>query len=224
MAKVTYAALVLFTASSAVHASFQYLKYIDETDVVVGAVKNSKGIHFPKLVDKGDKERVRIQHYPDYTIRTGPSAPLDFLTWDKTCTWTSPCKECQGDCEDDSECEGLLKCFHRSNGGTSPVPGCSGTNTPDGDFCYDPNRDEVLGLCLTAETTYSYLSFEQCIEPPPRKQMFCFEVVPGEKDVYRIRSDWGQYYVDDLGDFLHLEGNHQGSSQWFKTSKSTFQS
>ena len=43
----------------------------------------------------------------------------------------------QGDCDDDDDCKGCLKCFKRSNG--EPVPGCSGdVFDPRLDFCYAP--------------------------------------------------------------------------------------
>ena len=44
---------------------------------------------------------------------------------------------CQGDCDNDDDCKGCLKCFKRSNG--EPVPGCSGdVFDPRLDFCYAP--------------------------------------------------------------------------------------
>lgn len=37
---------------------------------------------------------------------------------------TRRCRLCQGDCDNDGQCEGTLKCFQRS--GNEPVPGCKG--------------------------------------------------------------------------------------------------
>ena len=48
-----------------------------------------------------------------------------------------PLDICQGDCDNDDDCKGCLKCFKRSNG--EPVPGCSGdVFDPRLDFCYAP--------------------------------------------------------------------------------------
>ena len=53
-----------------------------------------------------------------------------------------PLEECEGDCDDDEECSGDLKCFDDDDAAT--VPGCSGTRTKNkkgnyNDYCYDPN-------------------------------------------------------------------------------------
>ena len=46
---------------------------------------------------------------------------------------------CQGDCDDDLDCAGDLKCFKRSNG--EDVPGCIGNTEANAglgtDYCYD---------------------------------------------------------------------------------------
>ena len=49
---------------------------------------------------------------------------------------SDPLGECQGDCDDDDECEGDLVCFHNENGDAHVPPGCSGTGTADWDYCY----------------------------------------------------------------------------------------
>ena len=49
-----------------------------------------------------------------------------------------PLKECEGDCDKDSDCFGDLKCFQRNE--YDKVPGCSGTGTKGSDYCYDPNK------------------------------------------------------------------------------------
>ena len=46
---------------------------------------------------------------------------------------------CEGDCDNDEECDidaGLI-CFKRDD--FDPVPGCSGGGESDKDYCYDPN-------------------------------------------------------------------------------------
>ena len=50
-----------------------------------------------------------------------------------------PLQECQGDCDNDSECAGTLKCGQRN--AFEEAPGCGGGRS-DGsktDYCYDPN-------------------------------------------------------------------------------------
>ena len=48
------------------------------------------------------------------------------------------CGLCQGDCDNDGECQGNLVCFQRT--GDEPVAGCSGESSPGWDYCYDPSR------------------------------------------------------------------------------------
>jgi len=42
-------------------------------------------------------------------------------------------KECEGDCDRDSDCEGTLKCFQRR--GFRPIPGCKGSGEKGWDYC-----------------------------------------------------------------------------------------
>jgi len=53
------------------------------------------------------------------------------------------CKQCEGDCDSDSGCEGNLICKQR--GGIEPVPGCKGEGGSNDkfakDICYDPIND-----------------------------------------------------------------------------------
>ena len=44
--------------------------------------------------------------------------------------------KCAGDCDEDSDCAGALKCFQRD--GRQAVPGCAGRGVSDFDYCYDP--------------------------------------------------------------------------------------
>ena len=43
--------------------------------------------------------------------------------------------KCAGDCDEDSDCAGTLKCFQRD--GRQAVPGCAGSGVPDFDYCYE---------------------------------------------------------------------------------------
>ena len=49
---------------------------------------------------------------------------------------------CQGECDNDSDCQPGLRCLDRS--GTDPVPGCSGDPERGKDYCYQPSL-EIVG-------------------------------------------------------------------------------
>ena len=54
------------------------------------------------------------------------------------CTSTKPCTECQGDCDNDGECFGALKCLQRSSGdGISVNCGLDIPAQDNRDYCYD---------------------------------------------------------------------------------------
>jgi hypothetical protein len=53
-----------------------------------------------------------------------------------------PLGKCQGDCDNDSECEQGLSCFQRD--GTEDVPGCVGIDNSRTDYCYDPKDDQAV--------------------------------------------------------------------------------
>jgi len=55
----------------------------------------------------------------------------------KNCTETDKCKRCEGDCDNDEQCEGTLICFQRGNGvrGQQAVPGCYGHDLSRTDWC-----------------------------------------------------------------------------------------
>jgi hypothetical protein len=46
-----------------------------------------------------------------------------------------PLKKCEGDCREDGECKGELRCFLRKY--TEHVPGCMGLGQPGFGYCYD---------------------------------------------------------------------------------------
>ena len=48
--------------------------------------------------------------------------------------YSFPLDECQGDCDNDGECAGQLKCYQRSD--IEPIPNCSGDGIPGKDYCY----------------------------------------------------------------------------------------
>ena len=63
---------------------------------------------------------------------------------------------CQGDCDNDNNCNGDLICWQRGNTNSDPIPGCTGdllaidtaNNDPGTDYCYDPTAGILcLWLC-----------------------------------------------------------------------------
>jgi hypothetical protein len=44
-------------------------------------------------------------------------------------------KVCEGDCDDDDDCEGDLICHYRDKNDPNPVPGCSGSDSSRNDYC-----------------------------------------------------------------------------------------
>lgn len=61
-----------------------------------------------------------------------------------------PLGECEGDCDNDSECSGDLKCIQRDD--TEAVPGCFGLGVYAKDYCYDPTKCVEAGEECTADT------------------------------------------------------------------------
>jgi len=73
-----------------------------------------------------------------------PSSPPTTLqiVFSGTGSPPNPLPECHGDCDNDSECQGDLRCFQRST--TEAVPGCPGQATSGVDFCARrPSEDTV---------------------------------------------------------------------------------
>jgi len=66
---------------------------------------------------------------------------LQFFSWQQT----GGMRECQGDCDDDSQCVGSLKCYQNRHPPGNAPPGCSGTpvvysGVYTADYCYDPSN------------------------------------------------------------------------------------
>jgi hypothetical protein len=68
------------------------------------------------------------------------------LGWEG-CTSSNPCSVGQGDCDNDSECAGGLKCFRRSNSVDLPQNFQNGNLVAGSDMCYDPNVEATDGGC-----------------------------------------------------------------------------
>lgn len=66
-------------------------------------------------------------------------APSNQLIHTGDCTATSPCGECQGDCDDHSQCATGLLCKERTN--LEDVPGCVGYGVRGKDYCYNPANE-----------------------------------------------------------------------------------
>lgn len=81
----------------------------------------------------------------DYCYRAPDSGllPLRSASDGGHCSSSDPCSECQGDCDDDSECAEGLYCFARGGFKGSEeyadalVPGCKAGGKPTTDYCYN---------------------------------------------------------------------------------------
>mmetsp|Transcript_112652 Transcript_112652/g.224029 ORF Transcript_112652/g.224029 Transcript_112652/m.224029 type:complete len:863 (+) Transcript_112652:33-2621(+) len=63
------------------------------------------------------------------------------------CSKEKPCKEGEGDCNSDDECEGSLTCFVTQHGTSPPGVDTSGIDDPSHDFCFDAGvQSGFLGL------------------------------------------------------------------------------
>ncbi|CAB9518566.1 expressed unknown protein [Seminavis robusta] len=65
-----------------------------------------------------------------------PVAVLMIVGNDGSPSSAFPLSRCEGDCDDDGECQGSLTCFQRS--GNEPVPGCVGIAESESDYCIQP--------------------------------------------------------------------------------------
>lgn len=76
----------------------------------------------------------------DYCYKDPNSDGRKFLTTvqNKDCG-EGECGECEGDCDDDSDCQTGLKCFQRR--WMKSVPGCLGKGEVRKDYCYKPSGD-----------------------------------------------------------------------------------
>uniref|UniRef100_A0A7S2HE95 Uncharacterized protein n=1 Tax=Helicotheca tamesis TaxID=374047 RepID=A0A7S2HE95_9STRA len=60
---------------------------------------------------------------------------------------------CEGDCDSDADCNGGLKCYHRT-APDEPIPGCSGTGTQAWDYCVDEiHMSSYVGLKRSVDDT-----------------------------------------------------------------------
>jgi len=70
---------------------------------------------------------------PNTSITTTASPPLLDVGNNGKPNGAFPMDECQGDCDADADCMGMLVCYQRKN--TEPIPGCSGEGSAGTDYC-----------------------------------------------------------------------------------------
>lgn len=94
---------------------------------------------------------------PDGVTPTGTNGTLAVVGNNGEPADAFPLGLCQGDCDDDDQCQEGLRCFIREPGGPNP-PGCAGSPINTGgtadngnDFCYDPAAAKPC--CPAANTT-----------------------------------------------------------------------
>jgi hypothetical protein len=100
--------------------------------------------HHPRkgeLIFKENCEKARITK-SSFWMKYKPSSVLSLREYGSNdCFAGNPCGECSGDCDDDSSCDGDLKCFQRDN--FERVPGCAGNGQDGWDYCV--SRQETDG-------------------------------------------------------------------------------
>ena len=68
--------------------------------------------------------------------------------WD-CCSNSNPCRENEGDCDNDNDCLGNLKCGH----GNGLEDNCDNSFAEGADCCYDPKYNATLSPSTTNEPT-----------------------------------------------------------------------
>eukprot|EP00560_Eucampia_antarctica_P003610 CAMPEP_0197840098 /NCGR_PEP_ID=MMETSP1437-20131217/45406_1 /TAXON_ID=49252 ORGANISM="Eucampia antarctica, Strain CCMP1452" /NCGR_SAMPLE_ID=MMETSP1437 /ASSEMBLY_ACC=CAM_ASM_001096 /LENGTH=622 /DNA_ID=CAMNT_0043449649 /DNA_START=116 /DNA_END=1985 /DNA_ORIENTATION=+ len=79
----------------------------------------------------------------DSTYNSNVCGTTRIRDWD--CEGDDTCNQCEGDCDQDEDCKGQLRC--QLNAASEPVPGCAGTGEWGRDYCYDP-KDRSKELLL----------------------------------------------------------------------------
>lgn len=96
------------------------------------------------------------------TAATGmfPLKSLNIIATNANCD-INPCNRCEGNCADDDDCAGNLKCWKRSYS-HSTVPGCatcdgtSATGCGTSNYCYEPCPDGALPVNGCKNTFFSF--------------------------------------------------------------------
>lgn len=99
--------------------------------------------HHPKPYEELISEPCYVaqKHRTAYWNVYKPSETLVTLRF-PACSASLPCDECQGDCTEDKDCLGSLRCYQRGfDNPSARIPGCAGVPLAHyADYCYDPFR------------------------------------------------------------------------------------
>ena len=104
--------------------------------------------------------------------------------------------ECQGDCDNDDDCQTGLECFQR--GGYDAVPGCGGTGVRDWDYCVSPNyKRDRFHKCIM--NTFRFIIWGHYGHPWTCNFAKCgVETRPADPDAYwtyNVRDGRGYCYA-----------------------------
>jgi hypothetical protein len=102
--------------------------------------------HHPKpgeIIYGSSCKDARINHTNKWQTYSGgsesnPATANDKSTLRSRKNKCTNCDTCEGNCDNDGQCSGDLKCFHRTGGQTQMIPGCFGPGTPAQGYCYNP--------------------------------------------------------------------------------------
>jgi hypothetical protein len=105
------------------------------------------------------RKNVDYCYNPEAPSRDGEL--LKLITLYEDCTSDNPCDKCYGDCDNEDQCVGNLKCYQRRNYDNEweGVPGCYSSGWRAWDYCYDPGDtpgptpDHMPAPYTTMETT-----------------------------------------------------------------------
>eukprot|EP00928_Gymnodinium_smaydae_P042994 TRINITY_DN288_c1_g1_i4.p1 TRINITY_DN288_c1_g1~~TRINITY_DN288_c1_g1_i4.p1 ORF type:complete len:2624 (-),score=354.57 TRINITY_DN288_c1_g1_i4:129-7931(-) len=96
--------------------------------------RNKQELYFSQIMEIRFKAMTKTDRV---LLRSGSlNGQLDSSPGHNPSSNDKPLLECQGDCDRDSDCSGILKCFQRS--AYEQVPGCGGKGNKGWDYCYVP--------------------------------------------------------------------------------------
>ena len=108
-----------------------------EEAIDISALDNNEESGLPELTIVGDNEESGL---PELTIvgdNEGSGLPELTIVGDEGLPeGVFPLGQCEGDCDEDDDCQGALVCFPRDD--YEAVPGCSGRGKFQSDYCYTP--------------------------------------------------------------------------------------
>ena len=83
-----------------------------------------------------------------------PLKSLNIIATNANCD-INPCNRCEGNCADDDDCAGNLKCWKREHS-HSTVPGCDTGGEAKKNYCYEPCPDGALPVNGCKKTFFSF--------------------------------------------------------------------